>query len=299
MYDSIPSAEAAVIQSYGSDSPAGLPAVSDPETFALGFEHLGRIPLWTFQHRSTPFVHAQVLSTATQAGVPLIEASPGGGVLPSELLEKEQRRLLALDPHVYRWPLKDFLAVFHELLAILVASFSSKFSNKIGGATPEVLALDVQALGELFSKWSAYFYQALPRSLDDDALSPWQAWVLAESIRRTLIAILTIQVLQEIAQRGYFHYRPMVESLPLDARTGLWEADTEQDWQAAVARHGGAECSLVSWHEFIERAEGPEPRAQYDGMLQRLLLVGYFGKAAAERANQEHEDRQPLTNLTV
>jgi hypothetical protein len=104
---------------------------------------------------------------------------------------------------------------------------------------------------------------------------------LAETIRRTLLSLLIVAAVLEQIQHGYLFYRPMVESLPFDARTGLWEANTEEEWKAAVANHGGSECSLMSWREFIESG-GPEPRSQRDGMLQRLLLVGHFGKVAAE-----------------
>ncbi|KAK5446371.1 hypothetical protein LTS15_009710 [Exophiala xenobiotica] len=276
VYDSIQAAHADAIKNYttdGFDPNYSLPAVSSPEPFALAFEQLNEIPFATFQLRSTPFIHSQILSSKWQGSMDH-EPQTRESQLTStaglfKFMENEQRRLLALD--IESLPFSDFLANFHRLMAILVASML----NKVRGQA-EVSAF--QALRDLFPRWTQHFHAHLPRRLDSE-LSAWQAWTLAETTRRTIIFALMVEVILEMIYRGFFYYRPMVESLPFDARTGVWEASTEAEWQTAIAEHGGAECSLISWHEFIESG-GPEPRKEYDGMLQRLLLIGYFSKAA-------------------
>ncbi|KAK5190567.1 hypothetical protein LTR92_009615 [Exophiala xenobiotica] len=276
VYDSIQAAHADAIKNYtpdGFDPHYSLPVVSSPEPFALAFEKLNEIPFATFQLRSTPFIHSQILSSKWQDSMDheprTRESQLTSTTGLTKFMEDEQRRLLALD--IESLPFSDFLANFHRLMAILVASML----NKVRGQA-EVSAF--QALRDLFPRWTQHFHAHLPRRLDPE-LSAWQAWTLAETTRRTIIFTLMVEVLLEMIYRGFFYYRPMVESLPFDARTGVWEASTEAEWQTAIAEHGGAECSLISWHEFIERG-GPEPRKEYDGMLQRLLLIGYFSKAA-------------------
>ncbi|KIX00704.1 uncharacterized protein Z518_09769 [Rhinocladiella mackenziei CBS 650.93] len=278
IFDSMPSAHMFAIQLYtpqGFDVRHGLPRVSNFETFTLASEHLNNIPLLTFQHKSTPFVHAQVLSAAKgYSAVPLLKtgdnSSPDMATI-FRLLETERQRLLSLK--IQELSFVEFLAAFHELAAILVASFLERNRKA-------VMSSDFEDLVDLFTDWTKHFHSILPETLSSE-LSAWQAWVIAETARRTFFCTITVGCLLDILQHGFCYYRPGVESLPFDPRTGLWEANTEGDWEATVATHGSKESNLMSWCEFIESG-GPEPRRQHDGALQRLLLVGHFGKAAAD-----------------
>lgn len=273
IFDSVASAHLAAIQSYkvdGFDSQASMPLMANPEIFALMADHLRLIPLLTFRHQSTPFVHGQILS----AGIEVCfshEGTVGEKVFSDEeitswFLQTRQHRLLSL--RIEQLTLTEFLAAFHNLVAILFACLFKEDRKEIPPPVPE-------ALVNLYRKWAHHFQSVLPRTLSSK-LSAWQAWVIAESARRTLLCSVWVDGVLEVVQQGYCQYRPMVESLPFDLRTGLWEANAEEEWQAAVASHGGSESSLVSWAEFIESG-GPEPRKSQDGMLQRLLLVTHFG----------------------
>ncbi|KAK6364518.1 hypothetical protein LTS17_012141 [Exophiala oligosperma] len=276
VYDSIQAAHADAVKNYtpnGLDPNYKFPACSTPETFALAFAQLNEIPLATFQHRTTPFCHAQIsrLAWANSKDGAAQEREVSAELLWT-VMEAKQNRLLSLDLS-QQTSFSQFLDAFHQLMAILLASTLSKAR---GGDEISGLA----QLRFLFHKWTQHFHSHLPRTLQGH-LSPWQAWTLAETTRRTIIFVIMVEVLLEMVDRGYFYYRPMVESLPFDARTGVWEANTEEEWQAVISEHWeGVDCSLVSWHEFIERG-GPEPRKEQDGMLQRLLLVAYFSKDAA------------------
>ncbi|KAL6246056.1 hypothetical protein RBB50_007209 [Rhinocladiella similis] len=271
VYDSIQAAHADAVKNYtpnGLDPNYNFPALSTPETFALAFRQLNEIPLATFQHRTTLSCHAQISRLAP--GDPT--DSNDGQVSEDTLftfMETKQSKLLSLD--LQKLSFSQFLAAFHELMAILMASSLSKARGGV-----EISGL--QTLRDLFPKWTQHFHSHLPQTLQGH-LSHWQAWTLAETTRRTIIFVAMVEVILEMVYQGYFLYRPMIESLPFDARTGVWEANTEEEWQAAISEHGGVECSLISWHEFIESG-GPEPRKEHDGMLQRLLLVAYFNKAA-------------------
>ena len=259
---------------FGFDSQDFPPCLmANSETVAMVVEQLKRIPLLIFSDKTSPFAHAWILS---MAGTTSSIHKHNGSQIPNiELIDKERRRLLALD--VDALPYTQFLGEFHKLIAAMLSSFFQCAPNATTDQLPN------EALISLFWSWGEIFKKTLPEDLSTD-LSPWQAWVIAESSRRTIIALWWVSGLIEMLRTGYCSYRPFVESLPFDARTGLWEADTAEAWKAALDSHGGDQSDLVSWREFIESG-GPHARPRLDGMLQRLLLAAYFGKDTQSEPN--------------
>ncbi|KIW89485.1 uncharacterized protein Z519_09641 [Cladophialophora bantiana CBS 173.52] len=276
IFDSVASAHEAAVRSYTSGGHEMLPVMANPDTVFLVVErHLKSIPLLTFQQRSTPYIHCQVLlaskRTSADLGLPEVDSSRPISGLNTAFLQTMQQHLLSLE--IEQLTFTEFLSAFHELAAILL-SFILKLDRSSRKAQLPQIVLD------LWKTWTRHLHMTLPQTLSSN-LSAWHAWCIAESTRRTLLYIILIDGMVEVAQQGYCHYRPLVESLPFDARTGIWEADAEEEWQAAVAAHGGLESRLISWAEFIGIG-GPEPRREYDGMLQRMLLIIQFGRAAAD-----------------
>ncbi|KIY03240.1 uncharacterized protein Z520_01707 [Fonsecaea multimorphosa CBS 102226] len=276
IFDSVASAHEAAVRSYSSEGYEMLPVMANQDTVMLVVErHLGPIPLLTFQQRTTPYIHRQVLLATKLKSASLVLGDVDGSGrtlgLNSAFLEGAQQHLLSLE--IEQLTFTEFLGAFHMLAAILLSLILSFGRSSPNAQLPPILL-------DLWTTWTKHFHTILPRTLSSD-LSAWQAWCTAESARRTLLYIILVDGMVEVAQKGFCHYRPMVESLPFDARTGLWEADTAEEWRAAVAAHGGAESELMSWAEFI-RIGGPEPRGDYDGMLQRMLLIIHFGRAAAD-----------------
>lgn len=256
-----------------------VPLMANPETFALVLDHLLQIPVLTFRGQTSPFAHAQILSTLK---IPSLTQSDNTPLQPTTFspaqMEMTIQDLLVLNIHALTFT--EFLSRIHILIAVVFASvFQIQKSGNTGFS-------QLKSLIGLLSFWEKHFKTILPNDLSID-LSPWQAWVIAESCRRTLLAFQWISGVVELYQTGYCSYRPFVESLPFDARTGLWEAETEEDWNAALERHeDSGESSLVSWCEFIENG-GPSPRPQFDGMLQRLFLAAYYGKETQLPPNQQ------------
>ncbi|KAJ9603909.1 hypothetical protein H2200_011431 [Cladophialophora chaetospira] len=247
--------------------------MASEETLELVVDRFLRpMPSLIFHQRTTPHVHSQILLggshvTPTPARSDL---EPQASLEPS-VLKRTHQQLVYLD--INSLSLTEFLAAFHGLVAILLATILS-LNHQSRNPSPPTDLLD------LWSKWRQQLSVKLPRELDSN-LSAWQAWYMAETARRSLLCVILIDGILEVVEKGYCSYRPMVESMPFDARTGLWEADTEQDWLTALSQHGGEESSLISWAEFIEAGD-IEPRPKYDGMLQRMLLAIHYGKAAAD-----------------
>jgi len=292
IFDSIESAHQHAISGFGTN---GLkmhetPLMANPETFSLVLEHLVQIPVLTFQGQTSPFAHSQILAldecSRKYQSLPSNDPSPkSNNTFSSNQLESQTQHLLALDIHTI--PFTTFLSKLHTLIAVI---FAAMFQSLQTGSSPDFPKLG--AAINLLSLWEKYFKANLPQDLSTD-LSAWEAWVIAESCRRTLLVLPWISGVIELFQTGYCSYRPFVESLPFDARTGLWEAASEEEWNAAIEQHRGfhtgelgEESRLVSWCEFIEDG-GPSPRPQSDGMLQRLFLVAYYGMETQLPPNQQ------------
>jgi hypothetical protein len=262
-FDSVVPAHKAAVESFSPDRTENLPVMANPETlFLVGERHLKPMLELTFQRRTTPYIHGQILL-----------ATPN--LLQSELwpdptfLNTLQQQVISMDVELLSFA--EFLAVFHNLIALLLALILQ--SNQKHPTMPTVLL-------DLWRKWRQHLSTTMPQTLSSD-LSAWEAWYTAETARRSLLCVILVDGMLELVEKGYCSYRPMVESLPFDARTDLWEAETEEQWRVAVTSHGGIHSSLMSWSEFIEGGD-LAPRKEYDGMLQRMLLVIHFGKAAAE-----------------
>lgn len=88
-------------------------------------------------------------------------------------------------------------------------------------------------------------------------LSPRRAWILAESVRRTIIVGFMLRSVYSLKKRNYSVRTPFVDSFPFDVRTSLWD-ETENSVAGGV---GSPADSIVSLH-------------QYSGMLENGLVHG-------------------------
>ncbi|KAJ4287701.1 hypothetical protein N0V90_012404 [Kalmusia sp. IMI 367209] len=82
--------------------------------------------------------------------------------------------------------------------------------------------------------------------------SPWQKWLLAESIRRTIVMAYVLICCFNAWKYGYCSNWLLLESLPFDSRPGLWMAESPQAWIAAAGSGTGRNVGteLTSVHEF-------------------------------------------------
>lgn len=142
-----------------------------------------------------------------------------------------------------------------------------------------------------------------PPETFDTSLIPWETWLLAESIRRSMFAAVMIKGLLSFVRTGYVTYEPFFESCPFDPRAGLWEATSEEEWETVLKKHGGEHTKLKSYDEFVrgERAEsttdtdsGSAPSAEItsrlnpneDGAFQRLLFLCYHSDAGIQHLSE-------------
>lgn len=105
-------------------------------------------------------------------------------------------------------------------------------------------------------------------------LTSWQAWLLAESVRRTIIVGFIIGCAYQHLRMGFIWHKLFVESLPFDARPGLWCACSSEEWCALV---GEDVCErLTSFHDFSV-SNTHESDSKVDPFA-RLILVAHHGR---------------------
>ncbi|KIW78965.1 hypothetical protein Z517_08805 [Fonsecaea pedrosoi CBS 271.37] len=127
-----------------------------------------------------------------------------------------------------------------------------------------------------------------PRMMPSN-LSRWEAWILAESLRRAILMSCLIQGVYNGWTRGYCYHELFIQALPFNVRPGMWTAGSEGEWEALLeigndkvgsGNHGATD--LVSFREFASSfARAPfDPGADN---FQRLLLMAHHGKAPVDR----------------
>ncbi len=74
---------------------------------------------------------------------------------------------------------------------------------------------------------------------------------------------------------GYCPNWLFMESLPFDARPGLWMAESPQAWIAVAHARSGEEVGerLSSYHEFAEACHGRTPHFCGDGFLTLVAFA--------------------------
>ena len=113
-------------------------------------------------------------------------------------------------------------------------------------------------------------WQKAPTQLPS-TLSPWQAWLFSESVRRTILVCNILLAVYSSLKRGYTIHSLCIEALPFDLRTQLWDARTEQEWDVAAARTKSP--ALVTLSQFTALSWGVSGGSRFED-----LLVLAFGK---------------------
>ncbi|KAI9929536.1 hypothetical protein ASPWEDRAFT_534080 [Aspergillus wentii DTO 134E9] len=106
-------------------------------------------------------------------------------------------------------------------------------------------------------------------------LSPRRAWLLAESVRRTIIVAYILRSAYSFDKRNYSVRTPFIEALPFDVRTSLWDAPAENWEEAAVT----SQSSMVSLREYSGMLESG--RVHGISAFGNLILAACKGKTAA------------------
>jgi hypothetical protein len=108
-------------------------------------------------------------------------------------------------------------------------------------------------------------------------LLPCDAYVLGESIRRTLLCSYQLQAAYCIIVTGQFAHTPFGSALVFDAANSrLWEADCLE----GECVHKNSNMNLLSYREYVDLFESGKAGALSE--FEKLLLVGCHGVESVE-----------------
>ncbi|KAF4437560.1 hypothetical protein F53441_13009 [Fusarium austroafricanum] len=113
-------------------------------------------------------------------------------------------------------------------------------------------------------------WQHAPTQLPS-TLTPWQAWLFSENVRRTIMVCNILLSVYSSLRRGYTMHSLCVEALPFDVRTRLWDEDSEGAWATAASKETGP--YLVALSQFTALQQAVKGGTRFED-----LLLSWFGK---------------------
>ncbi|KAH8658444.1 hypothetical protein BX600DRAFT_65777 [Xylariales sp. PMI_506] len=170
-------------------------------------------------------------------------------------------------------PIEEALTALQALL-IYLATFACSLSQVEQAHSEKSCGILSEWTQNLLTSAQARWPRNLP---------PWQEWLLAESVRRTIIMSYALSLAISGFRRGYCSDWLIIESLPFDRRAGLWMAGSPQAWIAASRAKKGSEVGecLSSFHEFAEGVGRSDHHDFCGDMFLVLLACTHNGAAKA------------------
>lgn len=163
---------------------------------------------------------------------------------------------------------------------------ASSFEELLCSAQAVILIQCILALGDNQRKYTeaittmldtiaTRLWQQAPIQLPS-TLSPRRAWVLAESVRRTIIVSLMLRSAYSLKTRNYSTRNPFVDALPFDVRTDLWDRNSDT---SLPDDESGSPSTMISLHEYSDALESG--RVHDVDPFGALILAACKGKQAS------------------
>ncbi|KAE8345640.1 hypothetical protein BDV24DRAFT_159501 [Aspergillus arachidicola] len=165
-------------------------------------------------------------------------------------------------------------ASFQELLAciqsLLILQCLLIFGEKLADDSPYS-----ETISSMLSNVGRRLWQQAPIQLSH-TLSPREAWLFAESVRRTIIVAFMLRSVYSLLKRNYSVRTPFVDSLPFDVRTSLWDVDHEA-WDDATSASLENMISMQQYSTLLESGavHGISP-------FSALILAACKGKSVSD-----------------
>ncbi|KAE8373945.1 hypothetical protein BDV26DRAFT_296425 [Aspergillus bertholletiae] len=132
-----------------------------------------------------------------------------------------------------------------------------------------------ETVSTMLSHVGRRLWQQAPTQLSH-ILSPREAWLFAESVRRTIIVAFMLRSVYSLQKRNYSVRTPFVDSLPFDVRTSLWDADHASGDDTAPASLE----SMVSLQQYSTMIEAGTVHSI--SPFGALILAACKGKAISD-----------------
>ncbi|KAL3418329.1 hypothetical protein PVAG01_10045 [Phlyctema vagabunda] len=120
--------------------------------------------------------------------------------------------------------------------------------------------------------------------------TPYEQWVLLESIRRTILTSVLLRGVYAILKTGYCDQVPLLEVLPVSTHGGMWKMAETNWWEETVSGRG----LLHRYIDFVH--EWNEGKVAYVEDYEKCLLVKTRGVGFDESATRSlsNSTRQPF-----
>lgn len=117
-----------------------------------------------------------------------------------------------------------------------------------GGGDPDQYSENISVMldGIAIRLWEQAPVQLPP------TLSRRHAWLMAESVRRTIIVSLMLKSAYSLNKRNYSVRTPFVDALPFDVRTNLWDDDSDATWAVEAPESPDSMISLHGYSDALE-----------------------------------------------
>ena len=237
--------------------------------------HIRSFPRMFVETGKTPFIHPHLYPNGLLDPVQEVynicarhtRQSPGNELLLSETIEETAVNLI--ESETARTSFQNFLATVQALTLIqILRLFNLKLEDR-------QLAEQHQ---ELLGQWTYQLWQQAPSQLPSN-LTPWRAWLFAESVRRTVLISHCVNGAYSMLKHGYCVNNLFIWALPFDTRSKLWEAHDRETWMQIAAPTPRRD--LLSFREYTNAwLDGDFDEI---GVLERLLLIVCKGVEAVER----------------
>ncbi|KAJ5925521.1 hypothetical protein N7454_008160 [Penicillium verhagenii] len=222
----------------------------DSSTIRFLVNELRAFPSTFAENRKTMFIHPYLYATGLPACMRDMQA------LCKLHVQAEQQNRKA-----YLLPLIRQRSV--ELHRRLKKSLS--FDELLGCSQALLLAQCIVALNDCdnpdtYSEGISVMLEGIAVRLWEQApvqlpptLSRRHAWLLAESVRRTIIVSLMLKSAYSLNTRNYSVRTPFVDALPFDVRTNLWDDDSDNTWAVEAPESPDSMISLHGYSDALER----------------------------------------------
>jgi len=226
---------------------------------------------------TAPFIHPNLyaagipppLKAAYSAAAVYTTITPENSALAWTVIETMADTILQSDTYS-SWTTQDLLARVQALCIVqIIRLFGPDIRQRhLAELTEPTLGLWTETLGAQTS---------VERTLSTRSAESWRSWLLAESIRRTVIMSLMIRGVYSLVKYGHCNLAPQVTALSFTAQKRLWDARTVGEWKQACK--DGDEY-WISGMEFARlMKEGAKPDVEEMGVL---MSVTYCGRVCVE-----------------
>lgn len=239
------------------------------EAQALISQFFLRVPETIASGNPAVFVHPKLQILGGQSHILLIKNALDGVVQLDHL-----QKLTNID--ITQVDMEKRLTALQTLLVFTAPLLISEEPGKQERAEPWLKIADAWAQDLLH----------IARAEDLGNRTPWQQWLLAESVRRTIAMTYVLQCCFNAWKHGYCSNWLFLESLPFDRRPGLWMAMSPQAWIAAAGCKIGQQVGtqLTSVHEFGTNMKATDSTFCGDQFLS-MVVISHNGSAAPPKTS--------------